>query len=220
MQHLTSFQEEREQCKEKQKCSYPFQRWTRSNEFQDEGMGILLDFGGKFAIHHNLVQFVPLRTDIIHENFIRCQGILNWCSVGIQLNLLQFHHFSQLTNNLHPETSLWVGIKIVKVKNNTITCDVSPLNSLSIPEKVNERKERKTNGLGSCVTIWSDASCRCVKTKLHAGVPTSKTEADRAGVTSMTRHNLEEITPEVHHIHFARSNYWLDDTVSCSQNRK
>lgn len=67
-------------------------------------MGILLDAMGYVAVHHDLVELVASRPDIIHQNLVRSEFVLNW-SVTV-IHFLQFHPVPQLVDHLNPEPRL------------------------------------------------------------------------------------------------------------------
>jgi hypothetical protein len=81
-----------------------------ADEFQDDGVGILLDAMGYIAVHHDFVELVASRPDIIHQDLVRSEFVLDR-SVTV-INFLQFHPVPQLVDHLNPEPRLKQSDKV------------------------------------------------------------------------------------------------------------
>jgi hypothetical protein len=67
-------------------------------------MSILLDAMGNVAVHHDFVELVASRSDVVHQTLVRGEFVFDR-SVAV-VNFLQFHAVSQLVDHLNPEPRL------------------------------------------------------------------------------------------------------------------
>ena len=75
-----------------------------TDELQDDGVGVLLDTMRYVAVHHDFVELVPSRPDIIHQDLVRGKFVLDGGTTVV--DLLQFHPVPQFVDHLHPESRL------------------------------------------------------------------------------------------------------------------
>lgn len=76
------------------------QRRSGTDKLQDDGVSILLNAMGYVAIHHDFVELVASRPDVIHQDLVRGEFVLDGGTTVV--DLLQFHPMTQFVDHLHP----------------------------------------------------------------------------------------------------------------------
>jgi len=75
-----------------------------TDELQDNGVGVLLDAMGYIAVHHNFVELIATRSNIIHQDLVWGEFVLDGGATVV--DFLQFHPVTQLVDDLNPQPRL------------------------------------------------------------------------------------------------------------------
>lgn len=70
-------------------CAYLPKRRSRPNKVQNDGVSVLLDPVGQVSVDHHLLEFVPARADIIHQDLVGGESELDTRTTKV--HFLQVH---------------------------------------------------------------------------------------------------------------------------------